>query len=351
MNKILQSAGKEGIDSVITKKIYSTYDYSLFKKLKGNREVNWKHVKNLAKDIKAHNLLKKNPIIVNQWGEIIDGQNRLEACKLLQIKIWFVIWENAGIKECIALNIRDKSWQNVDFLHSYIDRGHKDYNLLEKFITWSTLKNKFATILKIFETKSEDFKDGKFLYPKDDSQQRKIMNWFHEFVPLVQSFAYKSHFVEAILTLKDRPNYYHKKMISKLKKIDFYKLTEALSNDRKSIRATLLEVYNKSEPSSSQVFYDGHSRMLDTILTPSSLVKTGDNHIGNDLRLGKTFFKINCKVGAQHSVTVKSFRTAFNKFCTKQKIDKWSSARLDRMMGQVNIGNDKDHYNGFKLIV
>lgn len=53
--------------------VCQTNDYSLFKTLKGNRNINQAHLYRLTKSIKEKYLL--SPIVVNEHFEIIDGQN------------------------------------------------------------------------------------------------------------------------------------------------------------------------------------------------------------------------------------------------------------------------------------
>ena len=58
--------------------IYETTDYGKFKVLCGNRFVD--HSDMIVESIKSVGLLN-SPIIVNDKYEIIDGQNRFDACR------------------------------------------------------------------------------------------------------------------------------------------------------------------------------------------------------------------------------------------------------------------------------
>ena len=57
--------------------VYMTYDYNIFKKMLGNRELNERHVFRLKKSIRENYI--PNAIIVNQSMEVVDGQHRLKA--------------------------------------------------------------------------------------------------------------------------------------------------------------------------------------------------------------------------------------------------------------------------------
>lgn len=65
--------------------IYKTKDYTSFRAIVSNREVNKAHVKKLAASIRKKNLLYIRPVIVNDRMEIIDGQHRVAACNINNI--------------------------------------------------------------------------------------------------------------------------------------------------------------------------------------------------------------------------------------------------------------------------
>lgn len=109
--------------------VYSTKDYSKFKKLNGNREVLEKRVKLILESIKERGWIR-NPIVVNEWMEIIDGQGRFEALQRLGLPVEYVIAKGATIADCISLNIRQTNWKSVDYVKCYADMGNKDYVML-----------------------------------------------------------------------------------------------------------------------------------------------------------------------------------------------------------------------------
>lgn len=106
--------------------VYSTKDYSKFKKLNGNREVLEKRVELILGSIKERGWIR-NPIVVNEWMEIIDGQGRFEALQRLGLPVEYVIAKGATIDDCISLNIRQTNWKSVDYVKCYADMGNKDY--------------------------------------------------------------------------------------------------------------------------------------------------------------------------------------------------------------------------------
>lgn len=83
---------------------YKTTDYDKFKALQDFEsavEKQSSRFKGLAKSIKELGLLQ--PILVNENFEIIDGNHRFEACKSLQVPIWYILSEGYGIEQAQAL--------------------------------------------------------------------------------------------------------------------------------------------------------------------------------------------------------------------------------------------------------
>lgn len=119
-NDNVQSTGYE---------IFKTWNYDMFKKLRGNREISEARVEAIADSIREVGM-QPVPAIVNGNFEIIDGQGRLEACRKLGAPFYFVIKENVGIRECIAMNINAKQWTQIDFINSYAEQGNLHYQFL-----------------------------------------------------------------------------------------------------------------------------------------------------------------------------------------------------------------------------
>ena len=114
-----------------------TNDYSLFKTMNSNRQVNLSHVKNLMRSMSENGVLI-NPIIVNENYEVIDGQHRLRACSDLKLPIYYLIAKDYNIKEVHALNLNQKNWVNQDYLEAYASDGNINYQRILKF----QIKNK-----------------------------------------------------------------------------------------------------------------------------------------------------------------------------------------------------------------
>jgi hypothetical protein len=146
-----------------------TRNYSMFKFRPDNREkIDKVHVKKLVDSISAKNLLEFRPIVLNEKMEIIDGQHRLEAAKILGVEIYYEVKKNLKSEDIITFNVQ-KNWTLSDYLNFYCKNGNENYIQLKEF----TDKNEFALRLalqmssKRIQKNNEDFKAGKFIFNEE----------------------------------------------------------------------------------------------------------------------------------------------------------------------------------------
>lgn len=111
------------------KEIKSTKNYSLFKNLAGNRNVDPARVSKIKKSILKNGWFT-NPILVNEKMEIIDGQGRYAALKELNMPIEYVVERGIGIECCINMNTAQTNWTIMDYVGSYAERGNENYQRL-----------------------------------------------------------------------------------------------------------------------------------------------------------------------------------------------------------------------------
>jgi len=110
--------------------VYITKNYDIFKRLLGNRDTT--SVKRIIDSIKKIGYVD-NPLIVNERLEIIDGQNRLEAFRILDLPAPFHIVYGIGIDEARQLNIGRGNWKPIDWVRSYAETGNDNYLQLLNF--------------------------------------------------------------------------------------------------------------------------------------------------------------------------------------------------------------------------
>jgi hypothetical protein len=112
--------------------VFETTEYSAFKTLDGNRNLNPANLARLKKSMQEE--LLQVPIIVNEKMEIIDGQHRFESCKDLGLPLCFIIVKGYELPQVHKLNAIARNWSLHDYLNSYADLGLNDYMLAKKFL-------------------------------------------------------------------------------------------------------------------------------------------------------------------------------------------------------------------------
>ena len=138
----------QGKDSKINSDVMKSSDYEKFSILEQNRVVNDKHVNELVVSIQNSGQL--TPIIINEKFEIIDGQHRFDACKILKIPVMYLISYKTSINEVILMNNTQKSWKLHDYLRCFSDKkwhNHEIYQKVDKFMREHNLKLSTCIVL------------------------------------------------------------------------------------------------------------------------------------------------------------------------------------------------------------
>ncbi len=148
----------------IAAQIFYTTDYTVFKELLGNRDVDENHVKRLIKSMKEEYL--EIPIQVNQKMQVIDGQHRLAACKELGLPVFYMIMKSAGLDQTQRQNALSKKWAITDVLESFCKRGFSNYIVVKSFMEdFGFTLYQSLTILTLNQLSTEqtiNFKSGNF---------------------------------------------------------------------------------------------------------------------------------------------------------------------------------------------
>jgi len=112
--------------------VYRTEELDSFNNMKGNRIPNLCHVRRLVASINT-NGMKMNPIIVNEFFEVIDGQHRLLAAKETNSCIYYMIVPGANLSDVQILNLNQRNWTKKDYMDGYADIGILPYVKLKEF--------------------------------------------------------------------------------------------------------------------------------------------------------------------------------------------------------------------------
>ncbi len=106
--------------------IYRTTDYSLFKRLEGNRPILNARKNKVKASIQTNGYIM-SPLCVNEHYQVVDGQARFEVEKELGLPVDYYIVPGAGINECITMNIYGTRWTVQDYIDSYAEQGMMGY--------------------------------------------------------------------------------------------------------------------------------------------------------------------------------------------------------------------------------
>ena len=114
----------------LIKKIFTTYDYSLFKDLKGNRVINDHNLRGIVKSVEEDGWTY-DLVQVNEKMQVTDGKHRIEVCALKKLPVDYYIVEGATIHDTTIMNTHRKSWSFDDWLHRYVSHNYEEYKIYE----------------------------------------------------------------------------------------------------------------------------------------------------------------------------------------------------------------------------
>ena len=231
-------------------RVMKTNDYSIFKTIDGNRQVQQKNVNNLIQSMKEKLLMC--PIIVNEDNEVIDGQNRLQALKLLKLPVYYLPVKGYGIREVQMLNTYQKDWGINDFMDCYSKEGRNNYILYKQFYTKWKFNHQESMNLLIGEINNRDvyyaFRQGTFTVKSYQEAERKAQK-----IKLVSEYyaGYKRRsFVQALLYCFQNDEYNHAKLIQKLR----YQSTKLVDCTTTDAYLSLIEdIYNFKSKMSDRI--------------------------------------------------------------------------------------------------
>jgi hypothetical protein len=227
---------------------YATTDYKMFKRLPGNRKINRSKLEKLIEAIRECNLLEDNPIIVDQDMNILDGQHRLEAAKVLCLPIYYKVSVNMKPRHIRIVNGWQNVWRLEDFLSSYVELGNDEYKYLEEFINEYNIHLSDAINLCHYPNGDgpaglrRKFTEGEYIANNLGFARQVATALVEDFKPFLPKHYCQRVFVHAIVHLMSDPRYDHERM--KLKLVDVgYKLHPRVST--KDYFPILNEIYNR----------------------------------------------------------------------------------------------------------
>ena len=190
----------------------------MFKDFSSNREIDEKHVRKLVAAIEKRNLLSVNPILCDKELRVIDGQHRLEAAKILNVEIYYIVGD-VRRDDISRINSNQKNWNQMDYINYWTVEGRKPYIRLSNLINHYP---KFQTSALIalsnpdLRRSSDDIRTGSLDSSNADFAVKvcDIITQLHE--KYLYEFVFDSRFPIALANAMRLENFNIEKLISKI---------------------------------------------------------------------------------------------------------------------------------------
>lgn len=199
--------------------IWQTDDYTIFKKLEGNREIEESHVKELIRSIQKYgNRTQDFPILVTDKMEIFDGQHRVNALKELGFPVFYQVIENITLDDARLLNNFKANWTWRNYAESYAGQGNANYT---RFMQTADMYPVGYRVLLAYVANrpnlrgDHDFRVGDLKYSLESEKAT------HERLERYQGISKSANFTSApfayaVLSFMNRPHYDQERMEEKM---------------------------------------------------------------------------------------------------------------------------------------
>lgn len=245
--------------------VYETDNYSVFKKLRGNRKMI--NSPKLKKDLLENG--QQSPIIVNENMEVLDGQHRLKELEDLGLPVQFIIREDTSKISVISINNTQRNWKDEDYLNFYADNGNPNYIDLRTFYLRSNISLSLCITAGMGRREGSYSKDKvKFREGTFDFNNRNQLIRFNTFInrlELETRFKLNNSHKDMLWTLYTNRNFDEDRMIEKF-------LTKDLKSelfgvkDRPTALRILMTAYNDMLRVNSKHYivhsYDSKGRLI-----------------------------------------------------------------------------------------
>jgi hypothetical protein len=214
--------------------------------MKGNRDIKKSRVQSHRVSIEKHG--QKQPALINEKMEIIDGQTRYSLAKLLRKPFKYTVQQGLKIDDVTEINNNSNKWSAQDFATSYANRGNEDYKLYLEFkekysrFSHSTILTLLTNSLDRNSKTEDDFRAGTFRI-KNWMKATKMADYLLAISEYYAGYNRRS-FILAILKVMQTENFCEKRLLRKLNVKS--NLVRDFSKTEDYVKA-LEEVYNWKE--------------------------------------------------------------------------------------------------------
>lgn len=224
-------------------KILTTTEYDIFSKL-SNRKIT--ENKKLEDELLSQG--QRQPILVNDKLQVIDGQHRLYYLKKHRKPVQYIIDPTADFQTVISMNTSAVNWSLRDYVYSYSLEGDPEFIKLMNFLEENDLLSDKMVIAAGSGRRDgtasmvvKNLKEG--IYVFSNEQQLRRFCKFYELMLSETQLPNKPFLQSVLWTLYTTPVFNENRMISQLKKSNITGETiEGYS--KKSLLLLFLETYN-----------------------------------------------------------------------------------------------------------
>ncbi len=199
--------------------VYSTKDYNKFKFRGDNRIIKEPHVKGLIKNMRERGWEPGSYVVINNKGEVIDGQHRVKAATQVGIAILYTIEKSAGFDTIRNLNRNQKNWAITDHIHGFIEENNPHYIKLNNYIKeFPELKVTECMMLcqNSFRSVAREVFEGGDFKTKDMVKAREWGNNIMSLKPYFKGYS-RSIFVRALVKiLSNKPEFKFERFLHKV---------------------------------------------------------------------------------------------------------------------------------------
>ncbi len=183
-----------------------TTNYGKFKFLVGNRDLNPGHLS--ALEMSMSKWIAIFFVLINELGDIIDGQHRYNILRKMGLPIPYVIQRGLRLEHAIALNSIQGGglkWKEQNYIKSWYDLGYEEYSSVLEFLDQYNLPNTgmkmmMARTLKLGREFRDSYLGGSFICEdwKAAHKDARFISGFKEHFGRYRSMI----FVKAMLKIK-----------------------------------------------------------------------------------------------------------------------------------------------------
>ena len=243
--------------------IYTSENYEEFVFFKGNRTIRSNKVNRMLDSIKTYGLI--NPIVVDQYKQVIDGQHRLECCKTLEVPVRYSVF-NVEKHKLLSL-VRDinsvqNNWNALDIAEAYTLHS-KNADHYKKYLSIYSLGVSHSTVIEICmylsignseaRTSTFDFKNGNLVIPDNVEEQASGLIMLLKNSSIDKEIWNRQSFLRALLKLKREESFDIYSFIGNYKKFPHqWKNAYTIEENIKSI----ITVHNYRNRKKAKYFFE-----------------------------------------------------------------------------------------------